>query len=62
MSDVRYDLGYGASRPAAPAAEKRCKRCGETALVLHQDPRGSHPERTLCGACQGLANAQRIGR
>ena len=48
--------------PIAPAAaSKLCRECRESATVLHQDPRTTHPERVICGGCQGRANRERMG-
>lgn len=47
--------------PAAPAvAAKVCRECRELSAVLHQDPRTTHPERVICGVCQGKANRDRM--
>ncbi len=37
-----------------------CRRCGTSGagLVLHADPDTSDPRRTVCGECQGRANAR----
>ena len=41
----------------------RCRRCpAESAgMILHPDPESSDPLRTICGTCQGEANARRCG-
>lgn len=36
--------------------EKKCKRCGNPAEILHHDPDSDVPNRTVCGCCQGKAN------
>lgn len=51
---------------AAPTSElpglaTRCRQCGTAGVVLHQDPTRNDVDRVLCGRCQGLANADRMG-
>ena len=51
----------GKPAAAASAPSKICRECREPATVLHQDPRTTHPERVICGGCQGRANRDRMG-
>ena len=45
------------------ATAKACRRCDRPnpGGILHQDPDSPRPERTVCGRCQGEANAERYG-
>lgn len=44
-----------------PGLATRCRQCGTAGVVLHQDPTRNDVDRVLCGRCQGLANADRMG-
>jgi hypothetical protein len=48
--------------PALGPGEYACRSCHKPTLVLHQDPRSELPDRSICGACQGLLNARRLRR
>lgn len=53
------------SDEAPPLAKvvKVCRECGDdNNPMLHADPRNSHPQRTICGKCQGEINRERTGR
>lgn len=48
--------------PAAVKSLKTCRECrADDVQVLHQDPRTTHPERVICGVCQGRLNRDRMG-
>ncbi len=47
----------GGALECAPAP----KGCGQPTPVLHADPRTQHPQRVICGKCQGERNAERMG-
>lgn len=52
----------GAAPTSAPTdLATRCRGCGTAGVVLHQDPRRNDVEREICGRCQGIANADKMG-
>lgn len=38
-----------------------CRHCGAATAILHPDPESNDCRRTICGHCQGEANARRAG-